>query len=271
MTRLAVSADIGIFGGSGFYELLGKDAQDVWVDTPYGLPSDVITVGEFEGRRVAFLPRHGRGHQYPPHKVNYRANVWAMRELGVHTVFGPCAAGSLQPHVKPGDFVVCDQLVDRTTGRVGTFFDGPIVVHPSLADPYCPRLRRVLVEEAKKLGITVHDGGTIVTIEGPRFSTRAESKWFRSAGWEVIGMTQFPEAILARELNLCYGNVALITDSDSGLEGDASVPPVTHEGVLEVFKANNHRLVGLLRAAVRRVSPDPSCACHSTVTMPGAK
>jgi 5'-methylthioadenosine phosphorylase len=173
--------------------------------------------------------------------------------------------------VKPGDFVVCDQLVDRTTGRVGTFFDGPIVVHPSLADPYCPRLRRVLVEEAKKLGITVHDGGTIVTIEGPRFSTRAESKWFRSAGWEVIGMTQFPEAILSRELNLCYGNVALITDYDAGLDGDASAPPVTHEGVLEVFKANNHRLVGLLRAAVRRVSPDPSCACHSTVTMPGAK
>jgi len=271
MAKLNVQADIGVFGGSGFYELIGKDATQVWVDTPYGAPSDAITVGQFEGKRVAFLPRHGRNHQYPPHKIPYRANLWAMRELGVHTIFGPCAAGSLQPGVKPGDFVVCDQFVDRTTGRAGTFFDGPVTVHISLADPYCPRLRRVLIEEAKAQGIPVHEKGTVVVIEGPRFSTRAESKWFRDAGWEVISMTQHPEAVLARELNICYANVSLITDYDAGLEGDPSVKPVTHEGVLEVFKANNQKVVSLLRAAVGRIESDPRCACHAAVTIEGAK
>ncbi len=271
MAKSRETADIGIFGGSGFYELLGKDAAEVWVDTPYGPPSDAITVGEFEGKRTAFLPRHGRRHQYPPHMIPYRANLWAMRELGVRSVFAPCAAGSLQPHVKPGDFVVCDQFVDRTTGRAGTFYDGPVTVHISMADPYCPRLRKLLVEEAQKLGIPVHDGGTVVTIQGPRFSTRAESTWFRQAGWEVISMTQYPEAVLARELNICYANVSLITDYDVGVEGDPSIPPVTHEGVLEVFKANNHKVVSLLRAAVRRVDDDPGCICRTAVTIGGAK
>lgn len=269
--KRSLKADIGVFGGSGFYDFLGKGATEVWIDTPYGPPSDAITVGEFEGKRVAFLPRHGRNHQYPPHRIPFRANLWAMRELGVYSLFGPCAAGSLQPRVRPGDFVVCDQFVDRTSGRAGTFYDGPVTVHVSMADPYCPRLRRVLVEEARKLGIPVHDGGTVVTIEGPRFSTRAESRWFRDAGWEVISMTAYPEAALARELNICYANVALITDYDVGLEGDPSVPPVTHEGVLEVFKANNQRLVALLTAAIRRTSDDPKCPCHTAVTIEGAK
>lgn len=271
MARLKERADIGIFGGSGFYELLGPDAREVWVDTPYGPPSDVITVGEFEGRRVAFLPRHGRNHQHPPHRVPYRANLWAMRELGVHSIFAPCAAGSLQPHVKPGDFVVLDQLVDRTSGRPATFFDGPVTVHVSFADPYCPRLRRVLIEEAKAQSLSLHERGTIVVIEGPRFSTRAESRWFRQAGWEVIGMTGYPEAVLARELGICYAAVALITDYDAGLEGDPTVKPVTHEAVLEAFKASNRKVVSLLRAAVRRTEDDPGCACHSAVTIEGAK
>ncbi len=271
MAKLNVTAEYGIFGGSGFYELLGKDATEVWIDTPYGPPSGPVTVGEFEGKRVAFLPRHGRHHQYPPHKIPYRANLWAMRELGVHSIFGPCAAGSLQPHVHIGDFVVCDQLVDRTSGRVGTFYDGPVTVHISLADPYCPRLRRLLIEEAKKLGITIHEKGTVVTIEGPRFSTRAESKWFRDAGWETIGMTQYPEAVLARELNICYATVSLITDYDAGVEGDPKVKPVTHEAVLEAFTASNQKVVALLRAAVRRAEPDPRCGCHSAVTIEGAK
>lgn len=271
MGRDKTRADIGVFGGSGFYELLGKGATEIWVDTPYGPPSDVVTVGELEGRRVAFLPRHGRGHQYPPHKVPYRANVWAMRELGTRTIFGPCAAGSLQPHVKPGDFVVCDQFVDRTTGREGSFYDGPVTVHISLADPYCPRLRRVLVEEARKLGITVHDGGTVVVIQGPRFSTRSESRWFSQAGWEVISMTQYPEAVLARELNICYANVSLITDYDVGLEGQADIPPVTHEGVLEVFRANNAKVISLMTAAIRAVDDDPDCECREAVKIEGAK
>ncbi|HCW52010.1 MAG TPA: S-methyl-5'-thioadenosine phosphorylase [Clostridiales bacterium] len=270
-TEGKLRADIGVFGGSGFYELLGEDAVEVWVDTPYGPPSDVITVGEFEGKRVAFLPRHGRGHQYPPHRIPYRANLWAMRELGVKTVFAPCAAGSLQPHVKPADFVVCDQFVDRTRSRPATFYDGPVTVHVSLADPYCPRLRRLLVAEARRLGITVHDGGTVVVIEGPRFSTRAESKWFSQAGWEFISMTQYPEVVLARELNMCYANVALITDYDVGLADDPSVPPVTHEAVLEVFKANNERVVSLLAAAIRKVDDDPDCGCRKAVSIPGAK
>jgi len=271
MTKGLPKADIGVFGGSGFYDLLGDDATEVWVDTPYGPPSDAVTVGEFGGKRVAFLPRHGRSHQYPPHKIPYRANLWAMRELGVHSIFAPCAAGSLQPHVKPGDFVVCDQFVDRTRSRAGTFYDGPATVHISLADPYCPRLRRVLIEEAAGLDIKVHDGGTVVVIEGPRFSTRAESKWFSQAGWEVISMTQYPEVVLARELNICYANVSLITDYDVGLTDDPSVPPVTHEAVLEVFKANNQRVVRLLAAAIRAVDGDPECECHAAVKIEGAK
>jgi len=271
MARVNVSADIGIFGGSGFYELLDKGAKQVWVDTPYGSPSGPITVGDFEGKRVAFLPRHGQGHELPPHRIPFRANLWAMRELGVRNIFAPCTAGSLQPHVKPGDFVICDQFVDRTRSRAGTFFDGPVVVHISMADPYCPRLRRVLIDEAKKQGITVHDKGTVVTIEGPRFSTRAESRWFSQAGWEVISMTQYPEVVLARELNICYASVALITDYDAGLEGDSSVEAVTHEMVLKVFKANVHNVVSLLRAAVGQVSDDPTCACRSAVTIEGAK
>lgn len=271
MDKPEVQAEIGVFGGSGFYGLLGQDAREAWVDTPYGAPSDVITVGTFEGKRVAFLPRHGRGHQYPPHRIPYRANLWAMKELGVHSIFAPCAAGSLQPSVKPGDFVVCDQFVDRTTGRVGTFYDGPVTVHISLADPYCPRLRRVLIEEARKQGITVHDGGTVVTIEGPRFSTRAESRWFSQAGWEVISMTQYPEVVLARELNICYANVSLITDYDVGLTDDPSIPPVTHEGVLEVFRQNNAKVVSLLTAAIRSAGDDPECECHRAVNIPGAK
>ncbi|MEW6031875.1 MAG: S-methyl-5'-thioadenosine phosphorylase [Bacillota bacterium] len=269
--RTGVKADIGVFGGSGFYELLGKDATEVWVDTPYGPPSDVITVGEFEGKRVAFLPRHGRGHQHPPHRIPYRANLWAMRELGVRTIFGPCAAGSLQPHVKPGDFVVCDQFVDRTSGRPSTFYDGPVTVHISLADPYCPRLRRLLVDQARRLEIPVHDGGTVVVIEGPRFSTRSESRWFSQAGWEVISMTQFPEAVLARELNICYANVSLITDYDVGLEGRADIAPVTHEAVLEVFRANNAKVVSLLAAAIRNVEDAGDCECRSAVRIEGAK
>ena len=186
-------AEIGIFGGSGFYSFL-DDVREVNVDTPYGAPSAPISVGSVGGRSVAFLPRHGRQHQFPPHMVNFRANVWAMKDLGVTRIVGPCAAGSLQPHVKPGQFVLCDQLVDRTTGRKDTFYDGPKATHISFADPYCPELRELAIETARDEGIPFHERGTMVVIQGPRFSTRAESHWFRSAGWEAIGMTQYPEA-----------------------------------------------------------------------------
>ncbi len=233
------------------------------VDTPYGAPSAPLVVGEIEGRRVAFLPRHGVKHQFPPHRVNYRANLWAMREVGVRRVIGPCAAGSLQPRVEPGHFVICDQLVDRTTGRPDTFYDGPETTHVSFADPYCPTMRRVAIERAKALGITVHEGGTVVVIQGPRFSTRAESRWFHDAGWEVINMTQYPEAVLARELELCYANVSLITDYDVGMPGEA--PPVTHETVIEVFNANNARLRDLLFAMVPALPAERDCPCAAAL------
>src|SRR5689334_9158765 len=231
-------AELGVFGGSGFDSLLDHRVERR-VDTPYGEPSDVLHLGEIGGRRVAFLPRHSARHQYPAHVVNYRANVWAMKELGVTRILGPCAAGSLQRHVRPGDFVVCDQFVDRTSARADTYYTGPQAVHVSTADPYCPEVGPLAVTVTRELGITVHERGTVVVIQGPRFSTRAESRWFASQGWEVINMTQYPEVVLARELALCYVNIALITDYDAGLEGDASLTAVTVTDVVKVMQANN--------------------------------
>ena len=174
---------------------------------------------------MAFLPRHGRRHELLPHRINYRANLWAMREVGVTRLIGPCAAGSLQPEVAPGDFVVPDQLVDRTWGRADTFYEGPVAHHVSYADPYCAELSAVAVEAARAAGITVHPTGTVIVIQGPRFSTRAESRWYRSQGFEVINMTQYPEAYLARELGICYAAIALITDYDTGVEARRGVSP----------------------------------------------
>lgn len=257
-------ADIGVFGGSGFYEFL-SGVEEVWVDTPYGAPSDRVAIAEIGGRRVAFLPRHGKDHRLPPHKINYRANLWAMKELGVKRILGPCAAGSLQPHVKPGDFVICDQFVHRTWGRDDTFFEGPTVTHISAADPYCEQTRQTLIEQCRKLELTHHDRGTVVVIQGPRFSTRAESREFRSHGWEVINMTQYPEAYLARELGICYANISLITDYDSGLEDDPSVEPVSHQEVLKVFQANIERLRSLLIATIEALPEDRACGCADAV------
>ncbi|MGE5583497.1 MAG: S-methyl-5'-thioadenosine phosphorylase [Bacillota bacterium] len=254
-------ADIGIFGGSGFYSFL-DNVQEVMVETPYGAPSDRIAIAEISGKKVAFLPRHGKHHQLPPHMLNYRANLWAMKALGVKQIIGPCAAGSLQPHIKPGDFVVVDQFVHRTWGRKDTFFDGPITVHPSAADPYCERLRKCAIGNAKKLGITTHERGTVVVIQGPRFSTRAESKEFSKNGWEVINMTQYPEGWLARELGICYVNVALITDYDVGLEGSPEIKPVTHEEVLKVFNHNLEKLRNLLLAMIEELPASPECPCR---------
>ncbi len=256
----AAQPEIGIFGGSGFYALL-EGAREQKVDTPYGEPSDTLTVGEIADRTVVFLPRHGRTHRLPPHRINYRANVWAMKSLGVQWVFGPCAAGSLQAHIRPGEFVVCDQFVDRTWGRADTFFEGPIVTHVSGADPYCPTLRPIVVQTARDLGIPVHDGGTVVVIQGPRFSTRAESRWFRAQGWGVINMTNYPEAILAREQEMCYANISLITDYDVGVEDDPTVEPVTQEMVLRVFRENNDNLRRLLHTTIARVPKARECPC----------
>jgi len=244
-------AEIGIFGGSGFYSFL-EDVEEVEVDTPYGKTSAPFVVGEIEDKRVAFLPRHGRKHELPPHAIPYRANVWAMKELGVRRIIGPNASGALKAELALGEFVVCHQFVDRTSGRADTFYDGPETTHVSAADPYCPDLRTLLVETARELEIPVRDGGTVVTIQGPRFSTRAESKWFQDAGWDVINMTAYPEGYLARELELCYANISMVTDHDVGVEGTA---PVSHEAVVEVFNANNERLRELLFAVVPRIEP----------------
>lgn len=250
---MADLAEIGIFGGSGFYSLL-DDVREAKVDTPYGAPSDSVFLATVAGRRVAFMPRHGRRHTIPPHRVNYRANVWAMRSLGVQAVISPCAAGSLQLHVEPGHFVVADQFVDRTTGRADTFFDGPIVSHVSSAEIYDPELRRIALEVIREHGITVHDGGTVVVIQGPRFSTKAESKWFTEAGWEVINMTQYPEAYLCRELGMAVVNISLITDYDAGvLEGTEAV---TAHDVLEVFERNAERIRGVVLDMVGRFPAD---------------
>jgi 5'-methylthioadenosine phosphorylase len=232
---VADTAEIGVFGGSGFYSLL-DDVREAKVDTPYGPPSDSFFLATVADRKVAFLPRHGRSHSIPPHKVNYRANVWAMRSLGVKAVISPCAAGSLQLPVEPGHFVVADQFVDRTSGRADTFFDGPVVSHVSSAEIYDPVLREIALDVIREHGITAHDGGTVVVIQGPRFSTKAESKWFSDAGWEVINMTQYPEAYLCRELGMAVVNISLITDYDAGvLEGTHAV---TAHDVLEVFQQN---------------------------------
>lgn len=239
---------IGVFGGSGFYDFLG-DPREVKVETPYGDPAAPYLVGEIGDTEVAFLPRHGRDHQFPAHRVPFRANVYGMRELGVTDVIGPCAVGSLQQELAPGHFVVCDQLVDWTSGRETTFFDGPETVHLSFADPYSPELRRLALASLAEAGATAHDGGTVVVISGPRFSTRAESAFFAAQGWHVINMTQAPEAQLCRELGMGYVNVSVVTDYDVGVAG--VVDPVTHEDVLEQFAAS----LDTLRTAVWAMVP----------------
>jgi 5'-methylthioadenosine phosphorylase len=254
-------ADIGVFGGSGFYSLM-ENARETWIETPYGAPSDRVALGEIAGRRVAFLPRHGGDHRFPPHEINYRANVYAMKALGVQWIVGPTACGSLAKAVAPGSMVVADQVVDRTNGRKDTFYDGPVTTHVGFADPYCPTLRPIAIEALQSLGIETHPRGTVVVIQGPRFSTRAESKWFQSQGWEVINMTQYPECYLARELEMCYANISLITDYDVGLEG---MPPVSHAAVIEVFKKNNERVRNAIGRIVERIPLGTDCSCRHSL------
>ncbi len=257
-------AEIGVFGGSGFYSLL-EGAREVTLETPYGPPSDRLAIGEIHGKPVAFLPRHGKNHALPPHKINYLANLWAMKELGVTRIIAPTACGSLKREVKPGDMVVADQIVDRTTGRRDTFFDGPITTHVSFADPYCPQLRPLAIDALRAAQITTHERGTVVVIQGPRFSTRAESQWFASAGWEVINMTQYPECYLARELEICYVNISLITDYDVGIEG-VNGGPVSHEEVMRVFSSNNERVKAAIGNIIQAIPAQRSCGCGTALT-----
>ncbi len=261
-------AEIGVFGGTGFYQFL-SDLEEVTVQTPYGSPSAPLAVGDLAGRRVAFLPRHGRTHEYPAHRVNYRANLWAMRRLGVRRVLAPCSVGSLQSHLKPGDFVVCDQVVDRTRGRPDTYFDGPVLNCIPFADPYCPELRSIVSDVASDEGITAHPRGTVVVIQGPRFSTRAESRWLSGEGWDVVNMTQYPECVLARELGICYAGVALVTDYDVGLEGVEGIEPVTIEVVFQVLRENIEKVQRLIGRAIPAVPRQPTCSCGVGAVDPG--
>ncbi|MFG2820197.1 S-methyl-5'-thioadenosine phosphorylase [Kitasatospora sp. NPDC048365] len=259
------AAELGVIGGSGLYALL-DDVTEVSVQTPYGQPSDSVFLGEVAGRRVAFLPRHGRGHSLPPHRINYRANLWALRSLGVHQVLGPCAVGGLRREFGPGTLVVPDQLVDRTAARVQTFYDGlplpdgslPEVVHVSVADPYCPEGRAAALAAARDHAWEPVDGGTLVVIEGPRFSTRAESRWFTANGWSVVGMTGHPEAVLARELAICYTSLALVTDLDAGV---GTGEGVTHAEVLKEFARNVDRLRTVLFKALESLPATRDCIC----------
>jgi 5'-methylthioadenosine phosphorylase len=246
--------DIAVIGGSGLYALL-DDAEEHVVETPFGLPSDPVTVATVAGRPVAFLPRHGKDHRYPPHRIPYRANLWALHHIGVRQVLAPCAVGGLRPDLGPGAFVVPDQLIDRTSGRVQTFFDDR-VVHVNFADPYCPVGRAAVLDSAQD--IDIRDGGTMVVVEGPRFSTRAESRWFTAIGGSVVNMTGHPEAILARELGLCYTAIALVTDLDAGVEGEHGV---TQDEVFAVFAQNIERMRGLLLRTVERLPETRDCDC----------
>lgn len=253
-------ADIGVFGGSGFYTFL-ENAKEISIDTPYGRPSDKITLGEIHGKKVVFLPRHGKQHTYPPHMIPYKANMDAMRQLGVKKIIGPTACGSLQEHIKPGDFVICDQFVDRTWGRNDTYIEWPVSRHVSAAEPYCPELRKLAIDSCKEMDVEVHEKGTVVVIQGPRFSTKAESRWFSKMGWEVINMTQYPEAYLARELGMCYVNISLITDYDAGIEGNDKIKPVTEDEVLRVFQENNDKVKKVILEMIKNMDLEQNCGC----------
>ncbi|MFV2022028.1 S-methyl-5'-thioadenosine phosphorylase [Micromonospora sp. LOL_023] len=257
---MQAQAELAVIGGSGLYALL-DDATEHRVDTPYGEPSDAITIADVGGRRVAFLPRHGRDHRHPPHLIPYRANLWALRSIGVRQVLAPCAVGGLRPELGPGTFVVPDQLIDRTSGRAQTYYDRG-AVHVSFADPYCPTGRSVLLRVGTEQGLAPHDGGAVVVVEGPRFSTRAESRWFTAIGGAVVNMTGHPEAVLARELALCYTSIALVTDLDAGV---ASGHAVTQEEVFRVFGANTARLRDLLLTALTQWPVDRGCPCPQSL------
>lgn len=243
----APRAEIGVIGGSGLYEFL-DDARTVEVDTPWGPPADPILIGEVEGRSVAFVARHGKGHRFPPHHVNYRANLWALRAVGVRQILSPCAVGSLVPDNGPGTIVVPDQVIDRTWGRGHTFFEGEgAAVHVGFADPFCPNGRQVAIDAARLSALDVVTDGTLVVINGPRFSSRAESVMHQQVGGSIVGMTTMPEAALARELAMCFTTIALVTDHDAGVEGAGAV---LHEEVLQVMAANVERLKAVLKDAV---------------------
>ncbi len=256
-----MQAEIGIIGGTGLYDPeLIKDVKEMKVSTPYGPPSDSITTGELKGRRIAFLPRHSKKHQIRPTDVNSRANIFALKKLGVQRILAPSAVGSLKEELKPGDIVFVDQFIDRTTRREQSFYTGSQVCHISVADPMCPELRRVLTEAADDLNISFHETGTYVCIEGPRFSTKAESRVFRMWGADVIGMTLVPECVIAREAEICYSSIAAVTDYDVWKDR-----PVSVDTVLKTMKENVVKIKKIITEAVSKIPKERGCECKNAL------
>lgn len=251
-------ADIGIIGGTGIYDPgLFRERREVKVHTPYGEPSDLVTIGDYSGIKVAFIPRHGRGHRIPPHKINSRANVWAMKQLGVKRIIAPSAVGSLKQEYRPGDIALPDQFIDFTKKREYTFYDGGQVCHVSMADPFCPELREIADRKTKGLGLSHHSEATYVCIEGPRFSTRAESKFFKDViKADIIGMTLVPEVNLAREAEICYLSIATVTDYDVW-----SSTPVTSAEVIETLAKNVEKTKKLVAELLPASAGERKCSC----------
>ncbi|ANM28879.1 S-methyl-5'-thioadenosine phosphorylase [Acidobacteria bacterium Mor1] len=254
---MSARAEIAIVGGSGLYAMPGlEQVEEVRVDTPFGAPSDSIQLATLHGRRLAFLARHGRRHTLLPHEINYRANIYALKLLGVHSILSASAVGSMKEDIHPRDLVFPDQFIDRTQGREGTFFGDGVAAHVSMADPVCPALRRALCAAAEAAGARTHDGGTYVCIQGPAFSTRAESEVYRNYGVDVIGMTNIPEARLAREAEIRYATMALVTDYDCWHEEEGDV---TVDSVLENLKANSEMAIRVLSAVVEGFPTEFDC------------
>ena len=255
------TAEIGIFGGTGIYDSgLLKDSKEITIDTPYGKTSDSITVGEFNGRNVAFMPRHGKKHTIPPHLINFRANIWAFKELGVKRIIAPSAVGSLKEEFEPGHFALPSQFIDFTKSRKGTFSENGKVIHISVADPFCPELQNVILNVTKEEEIQIHDNCTYICIEGPRFSTKAESKFFRTTGADIIGMTLVPECQLAREAQICYVSISTVTDYDVWAE-----KPVTAKDVMETLAKNVEMTKKLLTLVIDHIPKIKSCSCETAL------
>lgn len=251
------TAEIGVIGGTGVYDSkIFEKGRDIKVFTPFGEPSDLVSIGVYKNTRVAFIPRHGRNHTIPPHRVNYRANVWALKQLGVERIIASSAVGSLRDDYAPGDFVIPDQFIDRTRKRFDTFYEGGQICHISSADPFCPQLRMFFVDFARGLGLNAKKSGTYVCVEGPRFSTRAESKLFRMWNADIIGMTLYPECVLAREAELCYVSVAMVTDYDVWAE-----KPVSTKEIIGTLRENVENFKKLIVEAIPRIPKERNCSC----------
>ena len=258
-------AKIGVIGGTGLYDIEGlTDIEEVDITTPFGKPSDTIIIGRLEGVGIAFLPRHGKGHRIPPTEIPARANIYALKSLGVEQIIAICSAGSFKKEIKPGDLLIPDQLIDRTRNRVSSFFGEGIVAHIAFAEPFCPVLSRIVYQAAQEVGVNVHAKGTFVVMEGPAFSTRAESRLYRSWGADIIGMTALPEAKLAREAEICYAVIGCVTDYDSWWEPGQ---PVTVDVILDILHKNVDTARRIIKLAVSRIPDKRHCGCARALEM----